>query len=233
MSAESLLRVSNVLERVADRVGKFGSIFIVPLVLVTMWDVIIRKVGGLQVWLIENVSKYLGSTIVQELEWHFHTAFFTLVLGYGFVLNRHVRVDLLREKLSFRTQAWIELLGCTFFLIPYCLIVGWFATDYAFQSFVNNEISASTVGLSHRWIIKSVLAAGLFVAAIAGIAVWLQALVVLTGPKEMRFKLMTMEWPEEQDRKRKFYAEKKSADKAQADAEQAARNEARAARKKH
>ena len=73
------------------------------------------------------------STIIQELEWHFHTALFTLVLGYGYVNNKHVRVDLVREKLSFRKQVWIEFLGCTFFLIPYCLLVGYFAFEYAFD----------------------------------------------------------------------------------------------------
>lgn len=230
MPFESILRLSDALTRFTDKVGRFGSIFIVPLVFVTIWDVTIRKVGGFQVWLIENVSRYIGSTIVQELEWHFHTAFFTLVLGYGFILNRHVRVDLLREKLSFRAQAWIEFLGCTFFMIPYCLIVGYFSADYAWDAFTSGEISASTVGLSHRWIIKSVLVVGLFVAAIAGIAVWLQTVVVLLAPKDLRFKLMTLEWPEEQERKRRVRADQKAADEAQMEADKAARAAERANR---
>jgi hypothetical protein len=51
--------------------------------------------------------------------------------------------------------------------------------------------------VSHRWIIKSVLAFGLIVAVVAGIAVWLQMAIVLFGPKHHRFPLMTLEWPEE------------------------------------
>ena len=230
MPVEALLKLSDSLTRFTERVGKIGSIFILPLVAVTMWDVIIRKVGGIQVWLIENVSRYLGSTIVQELEWHFHTALFTLVLGYGFVLNRHVRVDLVREKLSFRTQTIIEFLGCTFFLIPYCAIVGYFAVDYAYEAFTSNEISASTVGLSHRWIIKSVLAIGLIVAALAGVAVWLQTVVVLIAPADLRFKLMTLEWPEEQARKQRAYTDRKDADRVKSEANKAARAEERAAK---
>ena len=61
-----------------------------------------------------------------------------------------------------------------------------------------NEISASTVGLTHRWIIKSVLVFGLVMAVVAGIAVWLQVVVVLWGPQNIRFPLMTLEWPEEE-----------------------------------
>ena len=57
------------------------------------------------------------------------------------------------------------------------------------------EISASLVGMSHRWIIKLVLVFGLFTALVAGIAVWLQVAMVLFGPKHTRYSLMTLEWP--------------------------------------
>ena len=60
------------------------------------------------------------------------------------------------------------------------------------------EISASLVGLSHRWIIKGVLVFGLFVALVAGIAVWLQTAMVIFGPKNWRYALMTLDWPEDE-----------------------------------
>ena len=34
---------------------------------------------------------------------------FTLVLGYGYIWNTHVRVDLVRENLAFRKKAWLDL----------------------------------------------------------------------------------------------------------------------------
>ncbi len=88
--------------------------------------------------------------------------------------------------------------------------MGYFAANYAYEAWAVGEISASTVGLAHRWIIKSVLVIGLIVAAIAGIAVWLQSLVVLIAPPELRFELMTLEWPEEQERKRKLHVSLRS-----------------------
>ena len=194
-----IIKISSALSRFSHNVGLYGSWFILPLVFVTMWDVIVRKVGGMQMFLIENLGPMFGSTIIQESEWHFHTALFALVLGYGYVNNRHVRVDLVREKLSFRKQVWIEFIGCTIFLVPYCLIVTWFAVEYAVESFSMGEISASTVGLPHRWIIKSVLAFGLLVSSLAGISVWLQTALVLFGPKDLRFPLMTLDWPEDQE----------------------------------
>jgi TRAP-type mannitol/chloroaromatic compound transport system permease small subunit len=198
LPVELVLRVSDALRRYVEFVGRWGAVFILPLVFITMYDVFLRKIGGMQAWLVEHLGRSFESTVIQELEWHFHTALFTLVLGYGMVRNRHVRVDLVREKLPFRTQAWIEFLGLTFFMIPYCLITGYFASVFAMDAFWVGEKSASTVGLSYRWIIKSVLVFGLLTAFLAGAAVWLQTVLVLFGPREVRFKLMTLEWPEDQ-----------------------------------
>ena len=64
-----------------------------------------------------------------------------------------------------------------------------------------NEISASTVGLTHRWIIKTVLVVGLCFVLVAGVSVLLQVMVVLWGPQDRRYPLMTLEWPEEQGTK--------------------------------
>ncbi|MGI9384935.1 MAG: TRAP transporter small permease subunit [Methyloligellaceae bacterium] len=202
----TLFRASDGLRRFVDFVGRWASWLILPLVLITCLDVVARKlvwhaadgsVQGVQIWLVSTFGGIFESTILQELEWHFHTALFTLVLGYGYIYNAHVRVDLVREQLEFRKKAWLELLGLSVFMIPYCCIVIYFAITYAYDSYAVSEISASTVGLSHRWIIKSVLVFGLVVAALAGVAVWLQVVLVLFGDPERRFDLMTLDWPEE------------------------------------
>ncbi len=193
----TILRVSEMLRRFVDRVGRFGAWFAMPLILITVFDLFIRKTGVLQIWLVENVSQYFGSTLLQELEWHAHTVLFTLVLGFGYIWNTHVRVDLIRETLDFRKKAWLEFIGLTFFLIPFCSVVVYFAAVYAYDSWLIGEISASLVGLSHRWIIKTIFTIGLIVAVVAGIAVWLQVAIVLFGPKHWRYPLMTLEWPED------------------------------------
>ena len=194
------IRVSEGLRKFVDLVGRAGSWLFVPMILITVMDVILRKIG-IQYWLIVHAGRMFDSTVLQELEWHFHTGLFTLVLGYGYIWNTHVRVDLVRENLAFRKKVWLEFLGLTFFLLPFCSIVIYFAFVYAYDSFVMNEISASTVGLTHRWIIKSVLVFGMLVVVLAGIAVWLQVAIILWGPKDIRFPLMTIEWPEEGDTK--------------------------------
>ena len=193
----ALLRMSERLRRIVDWVGRFGSWFILPLVLITTFDMGLRKTGELQIWMIENISQYFGSTMLQEMEWHSHTILFTLVLGYGYVWNTHVRVDLVRENLAFKKKAWLEFLGLSIFYIPFCCILLYFATVYSYDAFMINEASASLVGLSHRWAIKAFLVAGILVAILAGISVWLQIVMVLFGPQNWRYPLMTVEWPED------------------------------------
>lgn len=199
------VRVAARLRRFVDVIGAFGAWLIVPVVAITCIDVIGRKIGyeddagrvyRLQMWLADKFGAFFQSTILQELEWHFHAGLFALVLGYGVVYNTHVRIDLLRDHLEFRKKAWLEFIGLTFFMLPYCAVVIYFALDYTYSSYAINETSASTVGLSHRWIIKSVLVFGLLVAAVSGIAAWLQVATILWGPRELRFPLMTLDWPE-------------------------------------
>jgi TRAP-type mannitol/chloroaromatic compound transport system permease small subunit len=200
-TAEVMIAVSIKLKIFVDFVGRWASLLFVPMVLVTVYDVVLRKTGAFQIDLKYAAREYgfgeiFESTLLQESEWHLHTALFALVLGFGVVWNTQVRVDVVREHLAFRRKAWLELLGATFFMLPFLGTVIFFAGTFAYDSWWVGEISASTVGLAHRWIIKTILTLGLIVAFIAGIAVWLQAFLALFAPKDLRFELMTLEWPE-------------------------------------
>ena len=193
---ETLDKFSQNLSHFVNRVGKLSTFFIIPLVLITMWDVICRKLVWVQIWLVENLGRIFESTLLQELEWHFHTALFLMVLGYGFTHNRHVRVDFIRENLNFRTKVWIDFLGTTILMIPWICVLIYFSFIYVRESFIINEVSASLVGLSHRWVIKSFLIAGFLLSLLSGIAVWLQTFILLFGSRDYRLNPMTIDLPE-------------------------------------
>ncbi|MBH67663.1 MAG: hypothetical protein CMM58_04850 [Rhodospirillaceae bacterium] len=201
--ADLLVALSNKIREFVDWCGRWASLLFVPMIIVTVYDVCLRKTGKFQIdlkYAAENIGlgPLFESTLLQETEWHLHTGLFALVLGFGVIWNTQVRVDVIREHLKFRRKAWLELLGSTFFMIPYTAIVCYFAAQFAYDSWEIMEISASQVGLPYRYIIKTVLTLGLFVAIIAGIGVWLQSFVALFGPQGIRFELMTMEWPEDE-----------------------------------
>ena len=178
---ELLMRVSEGLDRIIVKVGKIAAWAGLLLILVTVFDVVTRRFF------------VLGSTKLQELEWHLHTILFAFCLGFAYLKDAHVRIDLVRENLSERTQWWIELAGCLLFLIPYCVLVIYFSIDYTYKSFVSNEVSASATGLTHRWIIKSAIPLGFTFLALSGVAVVLRKIVELFGPEDLREKVHDIE----------------------------------------
>ena len=193
------MKASDNLRNFIESIAKLGTWALAPLVVITMWDVICRKLVWVQIWLVENLGRIFESTLLQELEWHFHTALFLMVLGYGFTHNRHVRVDFIRENLKFRTKVWIDFLGTSILMIPWICVLIYFSFIYVRESFIINEVSASLVGLSHRWVIKSFLIAGFACAFLSGIAVWLQTVVLLFGNKDYRLIPLTVDLPSSEE----------------------------------
>ncbi len=184
-----MLDLADRLEKVPQFFGRLGSWLILPLIGVIMFDVLTRKLfgGAIQQW-IQETSLYhvLSPTKLQESEWHLHAALFLLAIGFSYTMNAHVRVDVLREKVSDRKQAWIELVGIVVFLLPYLLVVGYLCWAFIVRAYVSNEASAAMTGLSHRWIIKSFLLVSLVLILFAGISTLLRQWVYLFGPEHLR-----------------------------------------------
>jgi len=178
---QTLIRISDGIDRVLAWVARIAAWAGVALIVTTIFDVITRR------------FLVLGSTKLQEFEWHMHVVLFGLLIGYTYLKDAHVRIDLVRERLRERTQWWIELLGCLLFLLPYCALVIYFTYDFTVRSFATSEISASATGLTHRWIIKSIIPIGFSLLALAGIAVLLRKIVELFGPPHLRERVHEVE----------------------------------------
>ncbi len=186
----ALLSISDGLSAVTDFVGRMAAWLFIPMALVILYDVIQRKLLNVfpdfQQTLLYDI---LPSTKAQELEWHLHGFLFMLCLGFAYVRNGHVRVELLRDRFSQRTRAWIELLGCLLFVLPYALlVVDLSATLLVASSYSMNEGSSATTGLPMRWIIKSSLVIGFGFLAIAALSIMLRHIVFLFGPEELRLR---------------------------------------------
>jgi TRAP-type mannitol/chloroaromatic compound transport system permease small subunit len=164
-----LLSLANQLERLSAFMGRLGAWAIVLLMLVIITDVTLRR------WFV------IGSTKLQELEWHLHGALFLLCLGWAYSRNAHVRIELVSERLSDRTRAWIELLGCVIFLLPYVAAILMFGADYVSYSIAYNEASASPTGLPERWIIKAFIPLGFALLGMTAITRVIHAFVFLFG----------------------------------------------------
>ncbi len=169
-----LFRLQEFLARIVIGVGKISAWFSIPLMVVIIFDVVTRR------------FLVLGSTKLQEGEWHLHALLFLLCIGFAYLNDAHVRIDLIRERLSSRARTWIEFVGCIMFVIPYCLIVVYFAEDFVERSWAVGEASDSATGLPYRWAIKACLPIGLFVLLLSGITVLLRKIIELFGPPDLR-----------------------------------------------
>lgn len=180
----SLHRISLGLAAVVDTIGKLVAWLAIPLMLIILYDVITRKYLGFDPGFMDSVLN-VGSTKLQESQWHIHSVLFLLTLGFVYTQNKQVRVELIREKLAPRTRAWIEVFGCLLFLIPYCIFIIWYGYTFAERSFMMGEGSAAQTGLSYRWIIKATLPFGFLLLALAGFSVMFRNIVYLFGPQEL------------------------------------------------
>ncbi|MBC6404159.1 MAG: TRAP transporter small permease subunit [Rhodospirillales bacterium] len=184
----ALLAISDALDAVTDFVGRMAAWLFIPMGLIIFYDVIQRKLLSIYPDFQQTaLYSFLPSTKAQELEWHLHGALFMLCLGFTYIRNGHVRVEVLRERFGRRTRAWIEVLGCLLFVLPYTVfVVDLSATLLVWKSFLINEGSSATTGLPMRWIIKSSLVFGFGFLAIAAFSILLRNIVFLSGPEDLR-----------------------------------------------
>ncbi|GAB6387783.1 TRAP transporter small permease subunit [Stutzerimonas marianensis] len=108
-----------------------------------------------------------GSIALEELSWHLFGAVLMLSLAYAVVRDDHVRVDVLREKFSLRSQAMIELLAILFLALPIVVLMVDALVPFAYQAYIYDERSQAPSGLPHRFIFKSVFPLGLTLVALA------------------------------------------------------------------
>lgn len=173
----ALLGASDAIDRVLERIARvFGWLF-VALAFVICWDVLTRK-AGFQI-------PGFGSTPIQELEWHIHGLLFLPWLGYCYIRNAHVRIDVFVAHRPARTQAWLEVFGIVVFAIPYTMVATYFSYLFFEVSFLQNEASDAPNGLPNRWIMKFALFAGLVLLNLAIASVLMRKLVQLFGPPDL------------------------------------------------
>ncbi|MDG2268017.1 MAG: TRAP transporter small permease subunit [Alphaproteobacteria bacterium] len=169
--AKTLLKISSKLENILEAIGKLGAWLSLPLIGIIMFDIISRKFF------------VLGSTKLQEMEWHLHAALFLLALGYAYLKNSHVRIEVIREGFSTKLKAILEVIGVIIFILPYTGLIVWFGIDFVSRSYGLQEVSSALTGLSHRWVIKAFVPMGMAFLWLAGISVLLRNISYLIGLK--------------------------------------------------
>lgn len=154
-------------------VGKLAGYVSLLMVLVVTGDVIMRYAFD---------TTFVA---VQELEWHLFGVLFLIGAGYTLLVDGHVRVDVFYQRLSPKGQAWINLIGVLFFLLPGCFLVLDTAWQFFSMSLAINEGSPDPGGLPARYVLKSFIISGFILVALQGVSMGLKAfLTIIDKPFE-------------------------------------------------
>ncbi|MCP4385957.1 MAG: TRAP transporter small permease subunit [Hyphomicrobiales bacterium] len=161
--------LSNGLDAVIDTLGAWFSWLWILTVGVILYSVIARYVFA------------QGSVMLEEVQWHLAGAAWLIGLSYTLRHDDHVRVDVLHERFSRKTQTWIEFLGILLLLTPFLIIAFIESVPYAVSSFEQGERSVAPNGLPARWVLKSFLPISLGLLGIAALSRLLRTTSLLFG----------------------------------------------------
>lgn len=149
-------------------------------------------IGRLVIWLI------LGSTVISavnaavrkafnmssnaylEVQWYLFAASFLLASAYTLLNGEHVKIDVLSSRLSKRAQIWIDVIGFTCFLLPFCVAVLWFSIPFFLKGFNSGEMSSNAGGLL-RWPVYLMMPLGFGLLLLQGVSELIKRIAFLQG----------------------------------------------------
>ena len=167
-----LKRIVQTIDSINGWTGRAISWLTLILVLVTVYDVVMRYLFR------------AGSVGIQEAEWHLFAMNFILAAGWTLLNDGHVRVDMLYMRLGQRAKSWIDLFGSLFFLIPYCILIIWAAWPFVFDSWSIGEGSPDPGGLPARYVLKTCIPLAFFLIGIQAFSQAIKNFLVITGEAE-------------------------------------------------
>ncbi|HTR59218.1 MAG TPA: TRAP transporter small permease subunit [Casimicrobiaceae bacterium] len=164
----SLLSLSRLIDRVSDRIGHTVYWLVLVTVLVSAANAVVRKAF--------NVS----SNAFLEIQWYFFSAIFLFLAGYTLLRNEHVRIDVLAGRFSKRTQAWIDIIGTLFFLLPMAVLFAWLGWPLFVDTFEHHEVSTNAGGLI-IWPARLLVPIGFALLTLQGISELIKRIAFLRG----------------------------------------------------
>ena len=171
----ALLKIADLIDAANDWIGRTVMWCAGLLVLVQFSVVVLRYAYGSSfIWMQESVV-------------YLHAALFMLAIGYAYLQDGHVRVDVLYADWSPRAKAVADLLSILFAVLPFCALVIWACWPYVSLSWRLKEGAMSVGGLPFVYVLKALIPTMAVLLALQAIAIALRAVAVLTGDAATHF----------------------------------------------
>lgn len=168
LTMNALLSLSRRIDALNERIGQTISWALLAAVLICAGNALVRYLfnASSNAWL--------------EIQWYLFGAIFLLATSYTLKRNEHVRIDVIAGHLSKRTQAWIDVLGFVFFMLPVTVLILNFALPYAMESIRNQEVSSNAGGLI-VWPAKALIPLGFLLLTLQGVSELIKRIGFLMG----------------------------------------------------
>lgn len=145
MNTRPLLVLADRLDALAEWSGRAVAWLTLGVVLVTFAVVVLRY------------ALNLGWIAMQETVLYLHALVFMLGAAYTLKRGGHVRVDIFYRRLSPAGQAWVDLCGALFLLLPVCVFLFWVSGDYVASAWSIREGSRDAGGLPWVYVLKTAI----------------------------------------------------------------------------
>ena len=164
----ALLKLSRHIDAMTERVGQAALWLVLVVVLISAGNAVMRYTIG------------YSSNAFLEIQWYLFGLIFLSCSGYTLLRNAHVRIDLISGRFSKRGQAWIDIFGLLFFLMPMAvaiLVLSWPVFVHALQA---DEMSISPGGLI-VWPARLMIPVGFFLLIVQALSELIKRVGFLRG----------------------------------------------------
>jgi TRAP-type mannitol/chloroaromatic compound transport system permease small subunit len=163
-----LLRLADAIDRTNEWIGRAVAWLGLAAVLVCTANAIARY------------TLNLASNAWLELQWYLNSAVFLLIASWALKRNEHVRIDVIVGRLSPKAQAWIEILGTIFMLLPAVAIIAWYSWPSLVNSWQIGEYSSDPGGLI-RWPVRIIIPIAFSLLGLQGLSEVIKRVAFLKG----------------------------------------------------
>ena len=165
---QAMLKLSRFIDALNDRIGRTVYWLVLAMVLLSAGNAIVRKVFD---W---------SSNSLLEGQWYLFSAVFLLCAGYTLLRNEHVRIDIITARFSPKTQAWVDILGTIFFLMPMAAIFIYLSWPVFIRTYTHGEISTNAGGLL-IWPARLLVPVGFVLLLLQGFSELIKRVAFLAG----------------------------------------------------
>jgi TRAP-type mannitol/chloroaromatic compound transport system permease small subunit len=161
-------KISKFCDTISEWTGRIFSWVIVPLVLLTVMEVILRRfLGSPTIWSFEVLKQLYG-------------LHFMIVAAFGLLYGSHVSVDAFTALLPKKKRAILDIIGYVLFFFPFVIVCIWQGYSFAATSWSMKETTWS-VFAPPVYPIKTVIMITFILLLIQGISEIIKRIVIIRG----------------------------------------------------